>query len=34
MKKKAMLVALVMTGTLVNGSCIGNVLIWMFGGLF
>jgi len=34
MKKKALLVALTMTGTLINGSCVGNTLIWLFGGFF
>lgn len=34
MKKKAFLVALTMTGTLISGSCVGNTLIWLFGGFF
>lgn len=34
MKKKALLVALTMTGTLISGSCVGNTLIWLFGGFF
>jgi hypothetical protein len=33
MKKKLLLVGLTMTGTLLS-SCVGDVFVWAFGGLF
>jgi hypothetical protein len=34
MKKKVMLVGLMMCGTLFFTSCVGNTLVFLFGGFF